>query len=195
MPNKRIQQTFNDDHQRFEEDERGNPPDSQRFYGERGASTEYDWGRQQADIPMNIEEEVHRRRKKAANRTEERRDIETERARERAPITRRRTTMVSIWRDDMYFATGVNNDRVQTTRPRLMLNTMPPHVARGPSLRQVAPPPHMCDCLRRVKTVRFMNGWRFTFLISRKRPFRERRRLETSPMALPNRPVMSADPQ
>ena len=91
-------------------------------------------------------------------------------------VTRRRTTTVSA-------------------RQRLMFNTTPPHVARGPSLRQVAPPPHMCDCLRRVKTVRFMNGWRFTFLISRKRPFRERRRVETSPMALPARPVITDEAQ
>ena len=70
MPNKRIQQK-NDDHQRCEEDERGNPPDGPRFYGERGASTECHWGRQQADLPMNIEEVVHRRRKRWRDRKSE----------------------------------------------------------------------------------------------------------------------------
>ena len=92
---------------------------------------------------------------KVANRTEERRDRESE---GKGPDHKAKNNDGKHLTRRHVFATGFNNDRVQTTRPRLMLNTMPPHVSRGPSLRQVAPPPHMCDCLRRVKTVRFLNG-------------------------------------
>ena len=72
---------------------------------------------------------------------------------------------------------------------------LPPQELCGPPRFQVAPPPQRCDCLRRVKTIRFMEGCRFTFMISRNRPLRERRRLETSPVALLSRPAETAAPQ
>ena len=93
------------------------------------------------------------------------------------------------------FGERYSSNRGCTTRSRLTLNATPPRELCGPPRRQVAPPPHVCDCLRRVKTVRFMKGCRIHFRRSLNRPLTERRRLETSPVALPDRPAVTAEAQ
>ena len=134
---------------------------------------------------------MHRRRsgRKMANQKQVLRDTDQETVRERVAQLRQGSTMAGSYR---CFANGTISNRGWTTRQRLTLNATPPQRPRCPTRRQVAPPPHICDCLRRVKTVRFMKRCRFTFRSSRKRPLRERRRLETSPVALPNRPAVTA---
>ena len=143
-------------------------------------------GSKRFDFPQGLEV-VHRRRKgrKRAQET----------VRERVAQLRRGSTMTLSDGGNHCFPNGTISNRGCTTRWRLTLSATPPERLRCPTRRQVAPLPHICVCLRRVKTVRFMKRCRFTFRSSLKRPLRERRRLEKSPVALPNRRAVTAEAQ